>query len=263
MMATPSGAEDLRRGVLHLDLKPSNVLLAPTDAVHGIKLESSSSGMGYYEPKITDFGLAKRIGATAHSGDIRGTPRYMAPEQVEGDVRRFGPGPMCTALRDSYELLTGTAPFPPLAQEEPPLLTCERVISEAVAPPRQLQPTIPFDLEAICLKCLDKCRHRRYQTAAELADDLQRYLDNKPIVLRRIHWSERLVKLCRQNPLAASFACFLVLCLAVAGFWLRGYWHQEYVDEVARKLVKAAPELTKNRSPGSNEDPSYGDASLI
>src|SRR5262249_14428621 len=126
------------RGIVHRDLKPQNVLLA----------------LGV--PKIADFGLAKRLDATAdrtRSGAIVGTPAYMAAEQAAGNAREVGPAADVYALGAIlYECLTGRPPF----QAPTDLDTLLKVLSEPPAPPTQLRPDLPRDLETICLKCLEK-----------------------------------------------------------------------------------------------------------
>src|SRR5262249_39471737 len=154
---------------IHRDLKPANILLA----------ESRESGIGSREPgvgkassllptpyslfpKITDFGLAKRLdGGTDQtaSGAILGTASYMAPEQAGGKAKQGGPAADVYALGAIlYELLTGRPPF----QGEAPMDTMLQVLSEEPVPPGRLQPKVPRDLETICLKCLRKEPARRY-----------------------------------------------------------------------------------------------------
>ena len=137
-------------------------------------------------PKITDFGLAKRLDSEkgqTRSGAVMGTPSYMAPEQATGNTREVGPPADVYALGAIlYELLTGRPPF--LA--ESPLDTMLQVVNDEPVPPRRLQPKVPADLETICLKCLEKEPHRRYPSANALAEDLRHYLNDEPIVARPI-----------------------------------------------------------------------------
>jgi hypothetical protein len=174
------------KGIVHRDLKPSNVLLAA-----GI-------------PKITDFGLAKLLeGATTiaagpqtQSGAILGTPSYMAPEQAAGKSKQIGSAVDVYALGAIlYECLTGQPPF----QGPTALDTLMRVTMEEPAPPRRLRPETPRDLEVICLKCLRKEPGKRYATAGELADDLRRFLDGKPIQARPHSALERVGRWARRR----------------------------------------------------------------
>ncbi len=190
-------------GVIHRDLKPANVLFAADGT-----------------PKLTDFGLAKLLAADDHelprdatrTGDPVGTPRYMAPEQAAGRHDLVGPTTDVYALGTLlYECLTGQVPFVSAGFLE----TLNLIRSADPRSPRTLQPTIPRDLETICLACLNKEPERRYPSAAALADDLRRFLDGKPIAARPTPPWERAWKWCRRRPTAA--ALLLVAVLAAVG----------------------------------------------
>jgi serine/threonine protein kinase/predicted Zn-dependent protease len=155
-------------------------------------------------PKITDFGLAKHLDVDATqtgSGLILGTPSYMAPEQADGKGRAIGPATDIYALGAVlYELLAGRPPFKASTQLE----TLRLVLSEEPTSLTHLHLTVPRDLETICLKCLEKDPSRRYGSALALAEDLERFLTDRPILARRTPVLERAWRSCRRNPLAAS-----------------------------------------------------------
>ncbi len=182
-------------GVIHRDLKPANVLLAEDDT-----------------PKVTDFGLAKVLddpSGRTQSGAILGTPSYMAPEQAAGR-KDVGPAADVYALGAVlYECLTGRPPF----RAASVLDTLLQVRTEEPVPPGRLQSKTPRDLETICLKCLHKEPARRYGSARDLADDLGRFLEGRPVQARPVGRLERAARWCRRNPLAAGLAAAVVLAL--------------------------------------------------
>lgn len=225
---TPRGAAELicrlaravhyahQRGIVHRDLKPSNVLLARSDRENGIVLGRSAAA-AYYEPKITDFGLAKNLGGEVrhtHSGAVIGTPHYMSPEQARGESAAVGPASDIYSLGAIlYESLTGQPPF----HGNSPIDTIRQVVtSEPIAPVR-LQSGLPFDLCTICLKCLEKSPGSRYASALDLADDLRRFLDGKPIRAKAVSTSEWIVKWARRHPTIASLAASLMV-VTIVGF---------------------------------------------
>jgi serine/threonine protein kinase len=160
-------------GIVHRDLKPANVLLA--EPVPG---NSGSLDFGF--PKIADFGLARRLDAEmrqTNPGDVLGTPAYMAPEQTESE-REVGPAADVWALGVIlYQCLTAELPF-----KEPDLWKLlDQVRKATPTPPRQVRAEVPAELDAICLRCLNKEPAQRYPSAADLADDLARYRAGRPI----------------------------------------------------------------------------------
>jgi WD40 repeat protein len=188
-----------QRGVLHRDVKPSNILL---------DLEGA--------PHVVDFGLARiaeEDSNASRTDAILGTPSYMAPEQAAGPSREITTSADVYALGAVlHEILTGKPPF----QAETPFETLRLVTEAEPRPPRSLDARIDRDLEVICLKCLQKKPEKRYASAAELADDLDRWLAGKPILARPVSWLERLVSWARRKPELATALGALPIILSVA-----------------------------------------------
>jgi eukaryotic-like serine/threonine-protein kinase len=216
-----------QHGILHRDLKPANILI-------------DAAG----RPFVTDFGLAKMFLADSRStatGMIAGTPSYMAPEQAAGRNAEIGPAADVYSLGAIlYELLTGRPPF----QEANPLDTLLQVLERAPVPPREIDPTIPCELELICLRCLEKSPSERYPSAAALADELERYqageelMVQPPSPMQRLwRWAQReaalsvrvaavalfyIVESCNYVRLGAVEARFHWTVTIIAATWIAG-----------------------------------------
>jgi serine/threonine protein kinase len=194
------------RGILHRDLKPSNVLIDAND-----------------QPRVTDFGLAKRLtesqlssvnAQVTLSGQVLGSPAFMPPEQASGQRGRVGRRSDLYALGGIlYQLLTGRPPFAGEDLND----TLRQVLNDEPLGLRLLNPAVPRDLETICLKCLEKEPDRRYPTALILAEELARFLENRPILARPPGHVGKVWRWCRRKPALASLgAGVIVLLLAVA-----------------------------------------------
>jgi hypothetical protein len=186
-------------GILHRDLKPSNVLIdLATD-----------------EPLVADFGLAREIGTDSSltlSGQLIGSPHFMPPEQVSSRSGKVGPASDVFGLGGIlYYLLTGRAPF----QGDTLEMVCDQVLNADPAAPGVLNPHVPRDLETICLKCLEKDPNRRYQSAKEVGDELERFLKREPTVARPLGATGRLMRWMQRRPALAAVILLLQLSLVL------------------------------------------------
>jgi tetratricopeptide (TPR) repeat protein/tRNA A-37 threonylcarbamoyl transferase component Bud32 len=232
-----------RAGIIHRDLKPSNILFDKTGL-----------------PKIVDFGLAKQLDVAEGytlSGQVMGTPSYMAPEQAQGKTPEIGPAADIYGLGAVlYEMLTGRPPF----KGSSVLATLHHVVHDDVVPPSRMQPGIARDLETICLKCLQKEPARRYATALELAEDLERYLGNRPIRARRTPLWERGAKWVRRHPTAATL---IGLGTAAAALLILAILSYNAADRraLARRQDEAERVLDRieTRLPGKDKDRDWAD----
>jgi tetratricopeptide (TPR) repeat protein len=222
-----------QQGVIHRDLKPANVLLQRAE-VQGAGQAEGARGPRPSPPrplsadlcaKVTDFGLAKFLTGSdlTHSGDVLGTPCYMAPEQAAGNS-----GPITAAVdvyglgAILYEALTGCPPFAAAAVDA----RLGLVRQDEPVPPRRLRPAVPRDLETICLKCLRKEAGRRYATAQDLADDLRRFRAGEPVRARPVGTVERVVGWCRRKPGVAGLLAALVLVFLAGSSGVLWQWRR-------------------------------------
>jgi tetratricopeptide (TPR) repeat protein len=195
------------RGIVHLDLKPENILLADGDV-----------------PKISDFGLAKRLDEDTPGQTHRlviGTPEYMSPEQATAQGRKIGPLADVYALGAIlYRLLTSRTPFTRMPGDNS-LGILQAIARDEPAAPRRLNPRVPRDLDTICRKCLEKDPNRRYASAAALGDDLERWLRGEPILARPVGPVVRAWKWARRHPAKVAMLAALGAVVLGLGLWLR------------------------------------------
>ncbi|MGO9110215.1 MAG: protein kinase domain-containing protein [Thermoguttaceae bacterium] len=198
-----------RQGVIHRDIKPSNILV-------------DCNG----RPRITDFGLAKRVDSGSDltaTGQVLGTPSYMAPEQAAGQIRAIGPATDVYALGALlYSALTGRPPF----QAATALETMQQVLDREPVALRQINAAVPRDLETICLECLEKSPGKRYATAAALGEDLDRYLNDRPIQARPAGMIEKAFRWYRRRPVSGTMAATLALLFIAVPLLLAGLWQE-------------------------------------
>jgi serine/threonine protein kinase len=210
------------QGILHRDLKPSNVLIDSQD-----------------RPRVTDFGLAKRLEGDSSltlSGHVLGSPSYMPPEQAGTSPHKVGPASDIYSLGAMlYHMLAGRPPFVGDSLNQ----TLEQVFNREPVSPRLLNPATPRDLETICLKCLEKEPARRYPAAQALADDLGRFLRKEPIIARPVNRPEKMWRWSVRNP-AIAMSIFLAGILGIAGvagiFW---QWHRAEQDLYVANIHRA------------------------
>ncbi len=209
-------------GFAHRDLKPANILL-------------TADG----QPKVTDFGLAKRLDDDAghtKTGEILGTIGYMAPEQLDHSHAKIGPRTDVYALGVLlYEMLTGKQAF-----ASNPATALQQVLKGDPPSPARVRPGVPRDLEAICMKCFEKNVADRYESAEALADDLRRYSEGRPISARRIGAARRALKWMQRHPQVAAIVLVIV---GIAAAWpvLSVIAERRTITERRAEAIRVAP----------------------
>jgi WD40 repeat protein len=220
------------RGIIHRDLKPGNILLHGRDPVAG-----GGDPLDRFEPKLTDFGVAKRPAANASltiAGAMLGTPEYMSPEQAAGRPN-IGPATDVYALGVMlYALLTGHVPF----RGADAVDTLQSVRLTEPVPPNRLQTRLHRDLNTICLRCLEKEPSHRYRSAEALAMELEAWLDGRPIAARPVGKAERAIKWARRRPTVAALLAAVLVLATAGGAGVTWQWRRAEARAEAEKTAR-------------------------
>ena len=212
-----------RRGLIHRDVKPSNIMVNQTDE-------------GELKPFVMDFGIAREQEAPGltSTGMIIGTPFYMSPEHAKGKLKSLDRRSDIYSLGVTlYEMLSGSVPF----KGDTPVDVLMKVIEKDPQPLRKINPRVPVDIETIVMKCLEKDPGRRYGSAKELAEDLQRYLDGDPIKARPATFTYRIKrKLVKHKWPAMISTVATLLIIVLIGLWLQTKWAASKRAVIAQQL---------------------------
>lgn len=229
-LVAPALHEAHRLGLIHRDVKPSNILVERGED-------------GAWKPYITDFGIARDLGEAGQTmtGTIAGTPAFMAPEQARGDIRALDRRTDVYSLGATlFAILTGKPPFDAGSTWE----LLQKVTLEDAPPARKMDSRIPKDIEAILMKCLEKDPSRRYDSAKALGEDLQHFLDGDPVSARRLSIHYILLKRARKHKALVAIACAaLVSGLVLVSLWVRASRLAAQQATLARELGEDVKEM--------------------
>ncbi|MCO5169539.1 MAG: extracellular solute-binding protein [Planctomycetes bacterium] len=227
--------------VVHRDLKPANILLDPDGG-----------------PLILDFGLAKDLGRApdlTRSGEVLGTPCYMSPEQARGEATHADHRVDVYALGAIlFELLTGRPPYEGLTANE----VLHKILTQDPPPPAGLRPDVPYELETICLKALVREPFFRYQTADALADDLRRFVEDRPVLARRPGPGAAVVRFVRAHRAATAMLGLLILTVVLGVLMVRRNFNRIAAIETSENALKVLAAARDSERHGHVEDATRG-----